>query len=142
MHQRYISQAHAGIVIIETAEFTFPVWLKWYEDELSHLDWFRVDPKVIQALVAYLNCKISDKEVAELFAPALLEWYKQLADSKLKKAGMEVIPACPPDLLEYHEETLNRHLQLLIEAATRILDHQIQDLLVKLISALQQEALH
>ena len=128
--------------MIETAEFTFPMWLKLYEDELSHLEWFRVDPKVIQALEAYLNCNISDKEAAESFAPALLERYKQLANTKPKKLGKEVIPpVCPLDLLEYHEETLDRHLQLLMDAATRIFHHQTQDSLVKLISALQQEAL-
>lgn len=126
--------------MIETAEFTFPMGLKLYEDELSHLEWFRVDPKVIQALVAYLNCKISDRGAADSSSPALLERYKQLANTKPKKPGKEVIPpVCPPDLLEYHEETLDRHLQLLMDAATRIFYHQTQDSLVKLISALQQE---
>lgn len=128
--------------MIETVEFTFPMWLKLYEEELSHLEWFRVDPKVIQALVAYLNCEISVREAAASFAPALLERYKQLANTKTKKPGKEVIaPDCPPDLLEYHEETLNRHLQLLMDAAIRILHHQTQDSLVKLIAALQKEAL-
>lgn len=72
---------------------------------------------------------------------ALLERYKQLANTKPKKPGKEAItPGCP-DLLRYHEETLDQHLQLLMDAATRILHHQTQDSLVKLISALQQEAL-
>lgn len=54
------------------------MWLRLYEEELSHLEWFRVNPKVIQALVAYLNC---------CAALALLERYKQLANTKPKKPG-------------------------------------------------------
>lgn len=128
-------------VMTESAEFTFPMWLKMYEEKHSHLEWYRVDPKVIQALVAYLNYEISDRKAAESFAPALLERYKQLANPKSQTSMKGAPVPCPPDLLEYHEETLNRHLQLLMDAALQILHHQTQDSLVKLISAIQQEAL-
>lgn len=132
--------------MIETANFTFPMWLKCYEEELSHLEWFRGNPKVIKALVAYLNCEISDREAAASFAPTLLERYKQLANKENKiidkKPGKQAIAhSCPPAILEYHEETSNRHLQLLMDAAINILHHKTQDSLVKLIAALQQEAL-
>ena len=83
--------------------------LTLYENELLHLDWFCVDPKITHALVAYLNCKIFDREAPESFAPALLKRYKQLANTKAKKPGKKAIPPVwPPDLLEYHEETLDR----------------------------------
>ena len=129
-------------VILESVEFTFPMWLKMHEENGSLLEFYSVDPKVIQALVAYMNYEISDRKAAESFAPALLERYKQLAKAKSQTPSKWAsVPGCPPALLEYHEETLNRHLQLLMDAATQILHHQTQDSLVKLISAMQQEAL-
>lgn len=48
-----------------STEYTFPMWLKLYEEENSHIEWFIVDPKVIQALMAYLNNEISDREAAK-----------------------------------------------------------------------------
>ena len=57
--------------MIESAEFTFPMWLEIYEEMKSHSKYYHVDPKVIHALVAYLNYKISEGEAAESFAPTL-----------------------------------------------------------------------
>lgn len=37
-------------VMNQSAEFTFPMWLKMYEEKHSLLEWYRVDPKVIQSL--------------------------------------------------------------------------------------------
>lgn len=129
-------------VMTESAEYTFPMWLKVYEKQCAQHEWYRVDPKVLPALVAYMNYEISAKEAAKSFAPALLERYKQLADAKPRIPGKEApIPSCTPDILKYHEETLDKHLQLLVDAATGIFHHKTQDLLVKLISALQQEAI-
>lgn len=71
------------------------------------------------------SSKISDREAAVSFAPALPERYKQLANTKPNKPGKEAITSGgPPDLSKYHAETLDRHLQLLMDAATRVLHHQ------------------
>lgn len=114
-------RAHFGIVIIESAEFTFPMWLKRYEEH-SHLEGYR-------------------GKAAESFAPPLLGRYKQLARARPQTPGKgALIPSCPP-VLKYHKKTLERHLQLLLDIATGILDHQTQDSLGKLISAMLHEAL-
>lgn len=64
--------------MIESVEFTFPMWLKMYEEKHSLLEWYRVDPKVIQALVAYLNYEIFDRKAAESFAPnGTNSWQRQ-----------------------------------------------------------------
>ena len=64
-----------------------------------------------------------------------------MAKTKSRTPGQKVpIPGCPPDLLEYYEETLDRRLELLVDAAIGIPQHPIQNSLVKLISAIQQGA--
>lgn len=58
-----------------------------------------------------------------------------------RQPGKEALsPSCPP-VFKYHIKTLERHLQLLLDIATGILDHQTQDLLGKLLSAMLHEAL-
>lgn len=85
------------------------MWLKMYEENGSQVESYRVDPKVI---------KISDRVAAKSFAPALLERYKQLEEAKPRKPDEDApILYCTLDILEYHEETLDRHLQLLMDTA-------------------------
>ena len=64
-----------------------------------------------------------------------------MAKTKSRTPGQEApIPGCLPDLLEYYEETLDKRLELLVDAAIGIPQHPIQNSLVKLISAIQQGA--